>query len=89
MKPAERINAVLKRELAAKQRMLAAEVASLLEAQDPGLQRAAQSAIRRIEKGIALRVAKLLCPHTNTTTTSNRQMTWHRCGACKSYASEK
>ena len=93
MTPAEHINAMLKKELAAKQRVLASEVAAILGAQDSATRRQHEIALRRVEKSIALRIAKLLCPHTKISRSSTTQrsfvITWYRCSECKTTVAKK
>lgn len=85
--PQQAINEEIQRQLRKKHKLMAEHVAAALEAQRPGAARAAQQAIRRVEKSIALRVAKALCPHIFITkqparVPGNYNVMLH-CPACK------
>lgn len=57
------VNKELRRQLNRKQEERASNVADILGAKDLPTQRAAQAAVRRNDRSIALLVSKLLCDH--------------------------
>lgn len=84
--PIEEINKLNRTKLQKKQKELAKHVADRLSAVDLKEQRAAQAAIRRNEKSIALLTSKLLCDHSHVTTSQGTRngaiFLFIRCGVC-------
>lgn len=86
----EFLNNFLRRELAKKQREMAKNIANVLDAEDSKERHAAQVAVRRNEKSIALLVSKLLCTHPKIYFQEVRRngsfVMFVRCGACTTTA---
>lgn len=93
LSPAEVINGELRRNLRRKRQELAANVADCIDAADAKKRRAAEAAIRRNEKSIALLMRKLLCPHTKAHSSSmpinGTPTTIYRCDACTTTVTAK
>ena len=85
--PVEHMNHMLRREIASKHRKLAQETANVLDGH-PAMRKAAQAAIRRLNKSITLRVSKLMCQHDIRsqfvrTGVSAADGVLHHCALCK------